>query len=197
MRKFVFFALVLVAAIAFGLSTCVENQKKKIAALEKHIEWLQTETVPLKFKIVEKKQGEIRVALKFLDMEGTEIAKKEYQLEGKELLFDFFVVKAGEKYLAFPFALFTEKIAPKNGIRIVEEYDKQGFPQIFHQKELSKEARQALEGVYAEVKTDAWESENSTFGNLVHDLQGIKEFKPGVVYKIVSRTKGGLEVLQD
>jgi hypothetical protein len=54
-----------------------------------------------------------------------------------------------------------------------------------------------LKILYNDVKNENFETLKGYFGNLVHDIERMSTFKTGIVYKIVVRAKGGIEVLED
>ena len=179
----------------FNAAGC--KQKEKIAALEDRINELQAEYVPIRFKILNRENGNIRAALKFYDADGKVINRTTKILEGRELSVDFYVIPVKDKYLAFPVKIFTDKIATDNGESLTELYDKEGFPQIFFSKNLDKKLMGGLELIFTKIKEDNYSADDKYFGNMVHDIPQLKAYKIGEIYRIVCRTKGGIEVIQE
>jgi hypothetical protein len=145
-----------IGMIAIGCFSCIEKQKEKIALLEEKIELLKEEHTPIKFKISEKTEDEIKVTIKFYNADNEEVNKLETTVPGQELSFDFYVVPVKEKYVAFPSKLFSNVIAASNGTSLYDLYDKNGFPEIFQSKSLDPELKQGLEDVLTMLKQVKW-----------------------------------------
>lgn len=198
MKKLIFVLLTAVA-IAFGVVflfkgfTC--NQKKQIEKLEETIAFLKKENIPIRFKKLEQKDGYIQVAVKFYDADGKTIKKIERKLIGDELQFDFFVAYINGQYVAFPSKLFTDKIAPSDGESLVDHYDIKGFPQIFYFKGIKDDLKEGLKDLFTRFKNNEIDESDLYFGSMVHDLAGLKSFDVGETFRIVTRTKGGIEVI--
>ena len=177
--------------------TC--KQAEKIALLEKKIALLKEEIVPLRFKILSKEDGKISFAVKFFDSgeKPKDINRLVQTIEGNELSFDFIVIPVNDKHLFFPNKIYSDKIAPENGIDIKSFYDKDGFPQIFYFKEIDNEFREMLTEIFENVKDGNLSEDDNYFGNMVHDIANFNEYKPDRIYKIVCHTKGGIEVVED
>ncbi len=189
--------LVIIGTTIFVLSKCTENQEKKIAILENKLALLKEENVSIKFKILEKQKDSIKVAIKLFNSDNKSFTKVEKTLFGQELSFDFFVVKLKNKYLAFPFMVYTNKIAPIDGEDLLTLYDKDGFPEIYDMENIDTSLKEKLSEIFKKIKNGDAYSIDNTFGNMVHDMEGIKSFEPNIVYKIVSHTKGGIEVIEN
>jgi len=201
MKKFIILSFILLAigALAFYIYISVDtrSQREKIVELEKSIAKLKEEMIPLRFKVLDNSDGKIKVALKLYDCSGNVIKKIEHELEGQELCFDFYTILVKDKYIAFPNKLYTNKIPPANGISLVNEYDNEGFPQIFYSDDLTPDLREGLTILFDKVKKGKTDSIQTMFGNMVHDFKQFGAFVPKQVYKITSHSKGGLEVVEE
>jgi hypothetical protein len=185
------------AALFFGYSTCIENQKEKIKKLEEKIALLKEEHIPMRFKISEKTADSIQLVVKFYNADNKEINKLETKIAGQELSFDFDVVPVNGKYVAFPSKLFSNVIAAADGIKLYSFYDKDGFPQVFESDSLDNDLKMGLQDLFQQIKTGQTDSINQHFGNMVHDIKDIKSFMPDMVYSIVVHTKGGIEIIEE
>ena len=187
----------LLGFLLFNAATC--SQTEKIILLEKQIDMLKTEQSPIRFKITERKDGKITVVVKFYDIEEKKIKSFKETMEGDELSFDFFVFKSENKskHISFPYKIYTDKIAPDNGKIITSYYNKNGFPQIFHSKNMDKNLNKTLVSIFEKMNSQNISSEDDYFGNMVHDISGMKSYKVGSVYKIITHTKGGIEVIEE
>jgi len=191
-----FFAISLIAILVI-LNKCTEDQKLKISYLENNIEQLKSETVPIRFKIVERTRDSIFVKVKFYDTEGKELSSNDLTFAGEELSFDFIIIPINDRFLAFPYKVFTNKTAPEKGELLLNFYDKHNFPQIFYYKDLDKIIRKSLIDIFVQIKMQNFDLISGQFGNLVHDIKQFNAFETNKVYKIVSRTKGGIEVMEE
>lgn len=173
------------------------NQREKIALLEEKIELFKTTNTPIRFKITEKKNGKIKVAIKFYDTEGTDFRRTEMTLKGNELSFDFLVFSVKDKHLAFPYKVYTDEIAPDKGEDLTEFYDKKDFPQIFYFKGIDEELQEGMSSVFEKIKTNDISSDDKYFGNMVHDISELKSYRVDRIYKIITHIKGGIEVVEE
>jgi hypothetical protein len=194
----ILFSAVAVGALVFGVFgvlTC--NQQKKIAQLEEHIDKLKAVQTPIRFKITERTDEDFEVALKYFDANDEVINRVEKKFKGSELSLDFVEFKVKDSYVAFPYKMYSDEIAPDDGYLMLNDYDKAGFPQIFYQKGLNPELKKGLQKLFENLKENKVNPFETYFGNMVHDLKGVKNYQTGVVYKVIVHTKGGIEVVED
>lgn len=190
--------LLIVGGALFLLTKVTEIQENQIAVLEDKIEFLKEEHTPLKFKITERDASSLKYVVKFYDADGKMIKGFEHQMQGHELMFDFFLVKVSERFIAFPYKVFTDAIAPDDGVSLIPYYESEsGFPQVFYYKGIDPELKKALTALLDDIESGKIHENPEHFGSAVHDLAGIKRFKVNYRYKIVSRNKGGIEVVED
>ncbi len=188
---------VILSIITIGNFSCLEQQKEKIALLEKKIEMLKEEHTPIRFKISEKSDDQIKLTIKFYNAENEEINAEEFTVPGQELSFDFTVVPIKDRYVAFPSKLFSNKTPASQGIKLFNYYNKDGFPEIYQKKGIDSELSLGLKELFTNVKTGQIDSLDSSFGNMVHDIKDFKSFIPEMVYSIVTHTKGGIEIVEE
>ncbi len=193
-------ALVLVGIGYLLKDKIIPSQEKKIKQLEEEITFLKQETVPIKYKLLDNSNDTVKVSVKFFDLDGNTVNKHTFVLPGNVVSFDFAVVKfkdVHDRYIAFPEKIFTNKIAPSDGETLFKYYEKDGYPQIFYSKDMSKKFRNGIEELYKMVKSGQYGNEIEVFGSMVENVRDPKYFKPGNIYKIVVHTKGGIEIMQD
>ncbi|MEA2042035.1 MAG: hypothetical protein U9N85_05730 [Bacteroidota bacterium] len=179
----------------FSISSC--KQKEKIASLEQKIDLLKAEYSPIRFKIIEKENNTIDVAIKFYNSDDKVIRRVNKSIKGNELSFDFYVIPVKGRYLAFPYKIFSDQIAPDDGELITQYYDSEDFPEIFDSKLINKTLKAGLTAVFRKVKSNDFDPDDKYFGNTVHDISKLKEYKTGQVYRVVTHTKGGIEVIEE
>ena len=185
--------VLIVITIYFG----TQIQEKKIVKLENKIELLKTETIPFRFKILEKTEDEIRFVIKFYDLDNNVISREEFKLKGEELSFDFYVIPIKDRYIAFPYKIFTNKIAPENGKTLFSLYEKNNFPQIYYSKNIDPELKTGLKDLFSKIKTSNIQELEGIYGSGIQDIKGIHEFKQNQIYKIITHTKGGIEIIEN
>lgn len=179
------------------MSSCIQNQEKKIKKLEDNIALLKEKNIPLKFKIIEKTNDSISLVVKFYSADSKEINKFEQKLHGQELSFDFYVVPVKDRYVAFPAKIFTDKMAADDGIVLYDYYNQEDYPAVFYSKDINTDLYEGLKDVFQKVKTGQLDSLNEHFGNMVHDIKEFKSFLPENVYTVVTHTKGGIEIIEE
>lgn len=189
--------IITTVSIIFFAVSCVEKQEKQIKKLENNIALLQTENIPVKFKILEKTEDSLKLMVKFYNADKKEINHFTKILKGQELSFDFYVVPVKDKYVAFPAKIFTDKIAADDGIILYDYYNHNGYPYIFYQKNINKDLYNGLKEVYQNIRLGKLDSVSEHFGNMVHDIKNFNSFLPDNIYSIVVHTKGGIEIIEE
>ena len=198
MKKTIIAIIFFLVIAALVIMPCYEKwQREEIEKLESYVAHLKEETVPLKFVIRERKNNRLKVDIKFYNLKGETIDRTRVELQGHDLSVDFYMVRVKDRFLAFPYKVFTETMKPKNGVLLTSYYDKNGFPQIFYSDDIKKEERNALITIFSDLKDGKRNFEDNEFGNLIHDIKNLGSFKIGYVYKVVAHTKGGIEVILD
>lgn len=218
-KYFVLSALICIICSCFSSCKFIQKwQERKIANLENMVAELEEEYTPIKFRLNKTKDGENTIKILFLDLAGNTIKEDKASLNGKEVHFDFQVVKlssgnkknkksktvSGEQYLFFPYKIYSEKIEPEKGIDLCSFYDEKGFPAIYKGFEnyLSDETKK-FENAYSKKISQSFEyilkgeleKINNQFGSAVHDMQGISEFKKGYTYSVICHPHtGGIEI---
>ena len=209
----------------FYLDWARSGQKERIAGLEALSARLTSETVPMRFMVLSRDESGLRARIKLYDLAGKELVLVEKALPGKELYLDFLLsplpgASASEaRWLAFPYRVFTDELPAAQGVLLLDSYELSGFPAIYGGQEagaapLGPEERKALAAVFARArrsggapasgKVDASKPVDFSaprreveYGSAVHDVSALSRFEVGVVYKVVCRAKGGIEVMED
>ena len=175
-----------------------KSQEKKIADLEKEISFLKEEMTPVRYKIISQQGDQVEVSLKFYDLDGKEIAKQHFTMKGSDVSFDFYVVKTGDRYVAIPYRLFTDKIKPQDGKLLYKYYEKDDYPMIFYSKQSPKLFNEGIKALYGKIKSGEVDDIENIFGNMVQNApQTMKNEIENKVYKIVVHTKGGIEIIEE
>ncbi len=189
---------VIAAAGYYGFGYLTKKQEKKIAKLEDKINFLKKETIPIRFKILEKDTANITFAIKFYDQDSLEFTADTITLQGQELSFDFNIVPIKKDYnIAFPVKIFTNKIPAKNGISLFKYYDDHGFPQTMTINGADTVYINRMTELFAKIKAGDTEKIKGIYGSMVQDIAKLNEFQVNHIYKIIIHTKGGIEVTED
>lgn len=190
------FILLLLAAAAYGaFSLVTAMQRGRIASLEDAILALQAETVPLRFMVTERSDGRLNLRYRLYDLAGEEYAAAELSLQGETLYLDFLALPRGDAWLAFPYRIFTERVAPAAGAPLSDAVMPEGRPMSHRGGPFDDAALLELGRLYAALLSG--EPIRGAFGNAVHDLAELRRFELGVVYKVVARKKGGIEIIEE
>ncbi len=190
-----FVGLVVILVVAVGLVLFTKAQREKLASLKSSIAQLKEEHVPLRFQIASRSEHGLKTKIKLYDMDDTEITTTEIAMEGESLFWDFVCVPVAGKYIAFPNLVFTEVVPAEQGLSLFSYYDRDGFPQVFAKKDMSESLKADLRGLFSRLKQGGMPSD--AFGNAVHDIKEFKSFETGIVYKVVARLQGGIEIVED
>ena len=179
--KFVFIFLVL-GGILFATSCFILDKIK--ASQENEIMSLKAKIVPMMFNVVQKDDA-FEVTYSFLDLAGNVIKQKTSLIRGNELFVDCIVKNFSSNVkVAFPVVLYSNLISSSEGIDIVNDE----FPEIFRGV-TAREAKQ-LRKLYTEVLNET--KDKNAFRSSPHVVVTNKK----VEYQLVSRIRGGLEILK-
>ena len=191
-----------------GIYCATTMQEKKIKQLESQVAFLKEEIVPIRFKILDRHDDTVFFSIKFYDMDRNVVyyydengEKQEYvrmKLVGNELAFDFIIVPVGRRILAFPYKVFTDAIAPKDGIVLFQYYNRDNFPQIYYSSENSPAFNAGIKALFDKIQKGQVQDIKGITGSLVQDVKGISQFEVGRIYKIILHpSTGGIEFVAE
>lgn len=208
LKTLTFYCVVL---IVFFASSCNKNtsptnviqghQEKKIAKYEEEITELESEYTMMRFQITERTDDTIEIAIKFLDLTGDHWIKKNYTLLGREVHFDFFSIPLATKnisYCTLPYLLYTDEIAPKAGESLLtQDLIKDFIPISYSKDDFSKKDLNNITTTVNQLINRSYVTDDHAFGSVIHDMAGLSSYKTGSVYRIIARTSGGIEVIEE
>lgn len=202
-----FGALLALGAAAVAAGFVLARNRAVAERLEEAVARLESAVVPLRFMVLSRSEKTVSARFRFYDADGEEISSFERSWNGTELFVDSIVVPVKGGALVFPARVFTEETAPGRGTELFHYYDRQGFPAVFGSARLSEADRAAFSSLFAAVRgadgrgRDATSGEEKAlrgaYGNAVHDVARLRAFEVGVVYALVARTDGGVEIVRD
>jgi hypothetical protein len=203
----------------FWFQYSASSQRQRIAYLEDLEARLRSETVPIKFMVLSREGGEIKARLRLYDLAGREIAVLERSWPGSELYIDVLLVPAatraaprgakgaeaerGDSWLAFPYRVFTDELSAASGSLLFDAYDDGGFPGVLRGIEWSAREKEAIVAAYSAARKraaaglPATDAAKGSFGSAAHEVASLSAFQAGIVYKVVCRVKGGVEIMED
>lgn len=190
-----FFLACVFLVLACGLKFLGKHQAEKISRLEKAIGELKEETVPIRFMILSHDDGSLRFRLRFYNLAGEEMGMQEMSLPGRQLYLDFFALPMDKSWLALPYRVFTESIAPAEGVLLSRWTIPGLIPLNYSGGPFDSQALEELGKTYLELLAGG--EVRGSFGNAVHDIAELGNFRLEQVYRVVVRKKGGIEILED
>jgi len=188
--------LTLLAVFLIVMRNCNRSQERKIEELKARIDELQDLQTLLQFRVTGRDSNVVEFELELLNADGQEVAKKALVMKGHEINFDFIVVHLDSSYLAFPYKIFTDQIAPDNGFDLMPLYNQDGFPAVYQGNGYSEDLKAGIETLFRHLQGGDFYKLPGYFGSAVHDVKGIRRFLPDQDYRIVIRRKGGVEILR-
>ncbi len=189
--------LLLAGSVWFLMNRLTEGQEEKILSLEETVESLEESWVPLRFQIREREEAAFTVKVKLYDLENRIVGEETWELPGREFFVDFMTIPAGERlYLSFPRAVFTDTLQPSRGKSLYPLYNQNGNPLIFRGESIPAEGKAVFRRVF-ETLLQGERAAEEGFGNVVHDIQSVREFRKGYVYRVQCRRKGGIEIAEE
>ena len=207
--------LIMILSFAIGgylmAGDAARLQRIQIAYLEGVQTRLRSETVPLKFMVESREGGEIKAKVKFYDLSGRELSSIEKSWPGSALYIDMLLFPVrGDKatgdadsYLAFPYRVFTDKLSAASGSLLFDSYDSGGFPEILAGISWSPKEEKTIKSAFSAARKKAASGlpaageVKGSFGSAVHEVSTLSSFEEGIVYQVVCRVKGGVEIMED
>lgn len=208
--------LIIVASFIMGGYFWLQNaerlQKHRIDYLENLSLRLRSEIVPLRLMVLSRDNGQVRARLKLYDLSGREVSTIEKSWPGAELYVDMLLLpfssesgdtEKADSWLALPYRVFTDSIGAASGTLLFDAYDSGGFPEVLRGVAWSAREGSAIMAAYAKARKlaaqglPASDSAEGGYGSAVHEVAKLAGFETGSVYKVVSRVKGGLEILEE
>jgi hypothetical protein len=210
-------ALVIAASFFAGgylfIRYAIPRQRAEIARLEDLAGRLKAESVPVKLKVLSRGDQGIAARIRIYDLAGREVAMLERTWPGGALYVDMLLVPlerpgapgsaGGTSYMALPYRIFTDELSPAQGTTLFDAYERDGFPRVMDGIEWSGPERAAIAAAYGAARASAASGEPATssaagaFGTAVHEAAGITRLEEGVVYEVVCRVKGGVEIMEE
>lgn len=173
--------IILIFASCFILDKIKTSQENEISSLKSRI-------VSLEFSLV-KDDNSMKLDYAFLDLSGNKIKTGSERIRGNELFIDCIVKKYNSEIkIAFPVIFYSNKIASSDGLRVVELYNNNGFPEIF--RGVNSKERKRLKKIYSEVLQEL--SDKNAFRSSPHILARDEVQN----YHLIARVRGGLEILK-
>lgn len=170
----------------------IEKQLNTIERLQHTISSLKAETILFFYKPLESEEGFVRGTLTFVlsDKSTNQIT---LQMNGEVLFFDIYVIRIEGNSLFFPVNVYTNSVAPSEGVKLVDLYDQNGVPSFYKSYGLD-----GIKQLYADIKNKPMRDIESAYGSSVHLLnEGWSAPKPGHTYKITGRKMGGVEIMEE
>jgi len=187
-------------AIVFTLSSCsylgIEDDNLKARKLlEDKIELLDPEYIPMRFKILENKNDNIRVAIKFFDPQGKVVYRTEEHLKGNQLLFNFLELEVQGSSIILPYKMFSDKVIQEKGAFLPNYYQKSGFPEIFNSKDIHPKLKEGLTTLLSKVSSGKIDTSDVFLKGMEVRLPESQSYQVKKKYKFVTKRSGQILVL--
>lgn len=199
--KFRYFIILLILmAVGFVIGKysgyIITLQQDKIERLEETVLSLRETHTPVRFRIENRTADSVFVLLKLQKADESEISKTYLKLKGNELFIDFISVPVGNRFLAFPYRVFTDFMPPDSGLALMPLYLVDDLPLIYHNDSLDFPSRDILRDLMRSIQKNGTMVDDKSFGTAVHDIKQFKSFQTGITYKVITHTKGGIEIIE-
>lgn len=186
---------VLFLSALLTMTIVVLNQEQEIRKLSDSITGLKASYTVAKFMILSRSDTEVSARIKLYNAEGAELAMIEKAWAGDELYLDFYTIPVKNAFLFFPYRIFTNKTAPRSGTMLFSYYTVNNFPAVYADSSLTKPTQETIQAIYQKVVRG--EVVTGSFGSTVHDVKEIGLFTVGVVYDVIARSSGGIEIIEE
>lgn len=178
-----------------------KNETAKVLQ-EKEIELTQLESDYTCYKmcIASNDDDLLKLQIQYLDQDGNDFGlEHEYVLQGSDPHLDFWQIGISQdKFVLVPFCIFSNSIAPKYGVNILDdsllkEGTLIGFPSMYNKTEFTESDKKTVLDSIEYLKINGYLEDGKSFGTGVHQL-ATSSFIIGNWYKIFARSTGGIEI---
>jgi hypothetical protein len=203
------FFIVLIAGIAilfFLFSQMKDILQDKVDDLRKTIAWVKSEYNYARITILKKGANAIEFELSILGIDGEVKGKKTLTLPGNDIYLESRMVvlqtEDENKTVIFPYKVYTERIAPKDGVGIQALYVVNNFPQNYNAAGITEQIRRALAGIY-ETVFEYGDYYSAVKGKYIMDITDVAAhqspytpFESGKTYSYILHPNGGVEMME-
>jgi hypothetical protein len=199
----------LLVLILILMTGCAERQERRIRELRERVAELTSETVAMKLRVDSYLEDQITVDLRFMNRTGDVVGEaNNIVLNGHELIVEYLMIPIEEnrrgsrsQYLALPYRLYTEVLAPVEGYRVLPYYFEPSedlAPRIFEGGDEPME-RNHLREVRDLLDPFLDDAEVATGIIFVNERRptGARRLREGQVYRVVSRVTGTIEMFEE
>jgi hypothetical protein len=195
---------IIIASIAFLTRSSLE---KKVTALKEAIEFVKSEYEFAQIIIRERKDGNIRFELRLIDSDNKVSARETITLRGSDVFLECRVVltrmETTQKAFVFPFRVYTDRIAPKDGRDILPLYVKDSFPSIYRAKDAPADYNLTVAKIFetAFLESDYFDEIKSEYITKIFDTSVHQaffgNFKLNRIYRAVVHPDGGVQLIEE
>ncbi len=202
-----FFILLLLAGVTLFFTVFKDKLQNRADSLRMAIEKVKSEYAFARITVLSQGQDQIRFRLTILNQEGEGQGAREYSLAGSDIFLESRVVHCRiedqKKAFIFPWKVFTEKIAPEQGVDIRDIYLNEGKPLNYSTAQRSDTWDQTISDLYAVAfrDSDVFDTIKAQYIIDIYDsslhLGIMGSFQPGRSYQCIIHPNGGLELKEE
>lgn len=192
--------IAITGTLFYGIRWLFKNitriQDEIIAKLQDKINFLKAVQMPIRFRIEDNYNGKLIIGVKFYNLDGSMIAKKNFSIPGNTPSLDIIIVKVGDKHLGFPVSLFTDAIRPIDAIDLTQYYDDNNFPKIFQKTGTDSDYIKLMSELFKLIKDKNYdEVDGEIWGSMVQPA--VADVQIGNIFDVLIHTKGGVEIQKE
>jgi hypothetical protein len=203
------FFIVLLAGIAilfFLFSQMKDILQDKVDDLRKTIAWVKSEYEYARITILKKGANAVEFELSIIGIDGEVKGKKTLTLPGTDIFLESRIVtlqtEEENKTVIFPYKVYTERIAPKDGVGIQNLYVVNNFPMNYNAAGITEQIRKAMAGIY-ETVFEFGDYYSAVKGKYILDITDVAPhqspftpFVSGKTYRYILHPNGGVEMME-
>ena len=203
------FFIILIAGIAilfFLFTQMKEILQDKVEDLRKTIEWVKSEYEFARVAVFKKGANAVEFELSIIGLDGEVKGKKVFTLPGTDIFLESRIVYLQSedlnKIVIFPYKVYTEKIAPKDGIPVQNLYVTGNFPNNYTAPGISDQVKRTLTGLY-ETVFEYGDYYSAVKGKYITDIMDtavhqspFKPYESGKTYRYILHPNGGVEMME-
>lgn len=170
--------------------------------LTDRIEELTGDSVQMEFRVAGFEDDATLIELRFYDRNRAEVNLSDtVAIAGTELIIEYAMVEPAYgstgDYIAFPYRIYSETVAPDAGLELLHFYVRDGVPLTFEDERdpLTPTEGEALSEYIEAIEDGSRDVRRVMFVN-ERKNRGVWGLRENQIYQVVSRRRGGIEIIE-
>ncbi|MBR4265717.1 MAG: hypothetical protein IKQ46_06645 [Bacteroidales bacterium] len=195
MNKKIIIASVALVVLIVGIICYFLILKPYLIENEVHIaekiHLLKEETIPIRYKIVSRPDGEI-IAAKFFDLDGKVVGRFETAYNDGDILLEFTNIDINLHHIFLPAKMKFIKNGEVNSIELTDYYIRDNYPQIYNSTMIDPILKKEIGKISTLLRESKEETVAKKYGGITVSRVSLTHPCEGVMYELKITTNGDI-----